>query len=600
MLPTESFTYDPFGRLSTHTSNDGTVQEYTYDANSNITSYTLTDDDVVKSSVSYSYNKLNQLTSLVTNGITTEYAYDVLGNLTSKTSSNGVAVAYTYNKAGLPTNINTTVNGTSVKNQTMNYYFNGWKNYETDGKTPHYYYYNNAGQLDCEVSWTTDKWLYNCYSYDLRGNRTALYQEIDDDTDIEKSYTYDLSDRMISETVEEKNLETDVETTTNISYTYDERGNLTNSTSSDGTEKNYVYDRFYRLVKYSEGDNLTTYQYTADNLRASKTVNGVTTEYVWNGSNMAYEHGEDTENIYTYDITGVHMSNSDVYLKDGHGNIIGKHGTATGTANVYYDAFGNMMYDSVQPEPFGYCGEYYDSDSGLIYLRNRYYDSVSGRFITEDQHWNLNNMIYGDDQKAVKYAIIDGEKVFYDKNNNIIIKKGEKNKPKIISSNILNNNIEQDNKINFKKIERIPDICAINQSTNLYNYAINNPVMYTDTNGEEATGVGITAYVAFGIRIDIQGYYVWDDDGNKGIILSIGGGGGTPNAGLSGAGFTNKSADTIFDLEGMSVSVGGGVGYVGGDINGDLGGGALSVGISALPAELHGTVTLGKVLISWR
>ena len=34
--------------------------------------------------------------------------------------------------------------------------------------------------------------------------------------------------------------------------------------------------------------------------------------------------------------------------------------------------------------PIRYCGEYYDSESGLIYLRARYYDSENGRFISED------------------------------------------------------------------------------------------------------------------------------------------------------------------------------------------------------------------------
>ena len=34
--------------------------------------------------------------------------------------------------------------------------------------------------------------------------------------------------------------------------------------------------------------------------------------------------------------------------------------------------------------PFRYCGEYYDAESGFIYLRNRYYDPSTGRFITED------------------------------------------------------------------------------------------------------------------------------------------------------------------------------------------------------------------------
>ena len=34
--------------------------------------------------------------------------------------------------------------------------------------------------------------------------------------------------------------------------------------------------------------------------------------------------------------------------------------------------------------PFRYTGEYYDEETGFTYLRNRYYDSSVGRFITED------------------------------------------------------------------------------------------------------------------------------------------------------------------------------------------------------------------------
>ena len=62
-----------------------------------------------------------------------------------------------------------------------------------------------------------------------------------------------------------------------------------------------------------------------------------------------------------------------------------------------YDAFGNIISQDT-PDPFGYCGEYRDSESGLIYLRNRYYDSSTGRFITEDNYWNICNMLYGDEE----------------------------------------------------------------------------------------------------------------------------------------------------------------------------------------------------------
>lgn len=73
-----------------------------------------------------------------------------------------------------------------------------------------------------------------------------------------------------------------------------------------------------------------------------------------------------------------------LYLKDGHSSILAKYDdTGKALSSTDYDAYGNLIYGE-QADPFGYCGEYRDSESGLIYLRNRCYDSVTGRFITED------------------------------------------------------------------------------------------------------------------------------------------------------------------------------------------------------------------------
>ena len=40
---------------------------------------------------------------------------------------------------------------------------------------------------------------------------------------------------------------------------------------------------------------------------------------------------------------------------------------------------------------FRYCGEYFDKETGTIYLRARYYDPTIGRFITEDSYWGKDN-----------------------------------------------------------------------------------------------------------------------------------------------------------------------------------------------------------------
>ena len=187
-------------------------------------------------------------------------------------------------------------------------------------------------------------------------------------------------------------------------YSYDERGNLsgeqTRTYASEGlagstaeqaglsndanSVKTYHYDRFNRLVEYTDGDTVAKYEYNADNLRTAKTVNGRRTDYVWDGTNLRYETGGNGTHTYAYDPTGVHMMDGNYYVKDGHGNVTGMYdANAEFVSDTYYDAFGNITYGDA-PNPFGYSGEYHDSETGLIYLRNRYYDSSTGRFITED------------------------------------------------------------------------------------------------------------------------------------------------------------------------------------------------------------------------
>ncbi|MBQ3427128.1 MAG: hypothetical protein IJH37_08295, partial [Clostridia bacterium] len=117
MVTTENYTYDAFGRPATHTANDGSIQSYTYDSNSNITGYILTKNGITKNQISYAYNNLNQLTSLSKDGIITSYEYDSVGHLTSKENNCGISTEYTYNAAGLVTGLDNKVNDTSVNHR---------------------------------------------------------------------------------------------------------------------------------------------------------------------------------------------------------------------------------------------------------------------------------------------------------------------------------------------------------------------------------------------------------------------------------------------------------------------------------------------------
>jgi len=74
------------------------------------------------------------------------------------------------------------------------------------------------------------------------------------------------------------------------------------------------------------------------------------------------------------------------YIHNEHGDVAqirGENGTCK--ASYEYDAFGIEKNPNKDDQnPFRYCGEYYDLSSGTYYLRNRYYNPVTGRFTQED------------------------------------------------------------------------------------------------------------------------------------------------------------------------------------------------------------------------
>ena len=58
-----------------------------------------------------------------------------------------------------------------------------------------------------------------------------------------------------------------------------------------------------------------------------------------------------------------------------------------------YDAFGiEKEQDDDNTNPWRYTGEYYDRETGTIYLRARNYNPRTGRFTQPDPYWGIHNM----------------------------------------------------------------------------------------------------------------------------------------------------------------------------------------------------------------
>ena len=143
-----------------------------------------------------------------------------------------------------------------------------------------------------------------------------------------------------------------------------------------------------------------SYSYKPDGLRLSKTVNGVRTGFVWDNGNIIETTDGDGNptGIYKYGLGRVSDNKGNYYIYNAHGDVTGLTDSAGNMVREYeYGAFGmEVSKDSNDTNPFRYCGEYYDNETESIYLRARNYDPGMGRFTSEDPHWTVDNMIYGD------------------------------------------------------------------------------------------------------------------------------------------------------------------------------------------------------------
>ena len=164
------------------------------------------------------------------------------------------------------------------------------------------------------------------------------------------------------------------------------------------------------------GPDMFTYDYNADGIRTTKTVNGVKHTYALSGTTILNE--EWTENgvqhllMYVYDANGspvgmvyrnstmaADATEEYLFVKNIHGDILYVYSsTGNKLVSYVYDAWGNIISTTYSNggattaarfNPFTYRGYYRDSETGMYYLNSRYYNPKMGRFISADDINNL-------------------------------------------------------------------------------------------------------------------------------------------------------------------------------------------------------------------
>ena len=227
--------------------------------------------------------------SKVTNGDDfVKYGYNADGYVASASFNDDAYMYIDYNYLNLPTLIKyETADGTR-SSTSYDYTLNGNLRMKSinSGESGSFYYYDDAGRLAIENTWGDNIDYDDIFTYDKLGNRlTSTHNDHITDQTVTTSYTYNNLNQLVSSACGD-------DTTT---YSYDALGNMTSVASNGITTKSYSYDDFGRLSQATFGDVISQYSYNGDNLRQTKTVNGVQTTHIYDGSDIVADISDTTK-----------------------------------------------------------------------------------------------------------------------------------------------------------------------------------------------------------------------------------------------------------------------------------------------------------------
>lgn len=147
------------------------------------------------------------------------------------------------------------------------------------------------------------------------------------------------------------------------------------------------------MTSFSKSGTTASYTYDAFNRRVSKTVNGTTIYYIYDGDDIIEErssagalnadwvHGDEIDEPLTMTRGGTTY----YYTRDALGSVRELTNSAGAVQETYtYNSYGQLSAAPTINNPFTFTGREYDSESGNFYYRRRYYDPTLGRFMQRD------------------------------------------------------------------------------------------------------------------------------------------------------------------------------------------------------------------------
>jgi RHS repeat-associated protein len=407
---------DAAGRLLIKTLPDGIKVTYQYDRLGRLIGV----DDGQQHPLAFEYDRQDRLITEHQGWGSLRYRYDACGRLKRMRLPDNSVLDYRHAKGGALTDID--LNGTPL---TRHVYQSGRERQRQQGLLLSEYTYDDQGRLLAHaVGHQRDALYRRDYAYNANGNLA----HIADSRHGQRTYGYDALDRLIRVRHSRDELPESFahDPAGNLlmqdrpgpsqikgnrllmqgdrHYDYDAFGNLIRERRGRAQTlvTEYRYDSQHRLIGLTRPDGQTaSYRYDAFGRRISKTVNGETTEFFWQGEHLVAESSENEYRSYVYE-PGTFRP---LALLDGKGpkkacpfyyqlDHLGTPQELTDYSgdivwSAQYDAYGKIAALTLAGEdylnqPLRFQGQYFDAESGLHYNRHRYYDPRLGRYLTPD------------------------------------------------------------------------------------------------------------------------------------------------------------------------------------------------------------------------
>ncbi|MFN0057821.1 MAG: RHS repeat-associated core domain-containing protein, partial [Planctomycetota bacterium] len=398
------YEYDALGNL-TFAQNSHTTVSFTYDfLGRRISAQTVLDysggveaTPPVTRQVSYTYDRVGNRLTMVDSLGTHNYQYDALHRLIGRTDPLGHTWDFEFDALGRRAVVERSNGIDTVESYDLASQVTGIQHQNAALATllgDLYTAYDGDGLLTAKsasASGATTLWS---YVYDPRQRLDqATSAPVFGDAQVAVSATFDAANR--------------IATDSEYTYTHDLNGRMTARTrTATGATDVYQYDTSGRLLGVQQtrlvsGSPVTVltvqYLYDAIGRRTAKIVNGVRAAYVYDGERVleeldpngltrrAFVHGEGNDEPLAY----IDFVTDDAYFyhQDRLGSVRGLSDESGALVQVYdYDAFGALVQHSAPAlfQPFGYIGRERDRESGLYFMRARYYVPNTGRFLSED------------------------------------------------------------------------------------------------------------------------------------------------------------------------------------------------------------------------